>query len=85
MSKRISAAIASASLLLAGVPAMAQTATAPATEQVGNYGENAMFGSGEDVIGYVMLAAVVGAFVWGIIEFASDDDDPNYAPLPVSP
>lgn len=82
--KRISAAIASASLLFAGVPAMAQTAAAPATEQV-DAGNSAMFGSGEDVIGYIMLAAVVGAFVWGIIEFASDDDDPNYAPLPVSP
>ncbi len=84
MSKRITAAIASASLLFAGAPAMAQSVTAPAVEQVGTDGESSMFGSGEDVIGYIMLAAVVGAFVWGNIEF-NNDDDPNYAPLPVSP
>ena len=87
MIRKFTAALASASLIVAA-PALAQavpSAPAPAAESLGLEGESELFGGGGDyLIGYVLLATVLAGAVFAIIEF-TEDDESNYAPFPVSP
>lgn len=84
MFRKLSAALASASLVLA-TPAFAQAA-APAVETVGAEGESEMFGGGGDyVVGYILLATVLAGAIFAILEFTKDDEPDLFTIPPVSP
>jgi hypothetical protein len=76
MLRKITAAAASASLLLAAAaPALAQSAPQPAMESsLGSQGESAQFAGGNP-LGYVLLAAFAAASIWALIEISDDGDN----------
>jgi hypothetical protein len=76
MLKRITAAMASVSLVLGAAPALAQSAPQPAMESVDG---SAQF-EGGNIVGYALLAAFAVASVWALIEISDDEED-----TPVSP
>lgn len=81
MLTKITAAMASVSLVLAATPALAQSAPQPAMEtSLGSQGESAQFEGGH-ILGYALLAAFGIASIWALIEIVGDDDEST----PVSP